>query len=95
MYVARAANTGVSGVIDPFGRVRARSALFERTAVVHDVVVAAPSGGGRTFYARHGDLFAWGCLVVASLVTSGAAGGGRGRSAPRAAASLTPRDRRS
>ena len=33
-YLVRAANTGISGVVDPYGRVIARSAIFE-TAVDH------------------------------------------------------------
>lgn len=68
VFVVRAANTGISGVIDPFGRVRARSALFERTALVHDVVLAEPAPGGRTFYARHGDVFAFACLALTAVL---------------------------
>ena len=36
-YLARAANTGISGIVDPYGRVVARTALFETTAVVGEV----------------------------------------------------------
>jgi apolipoprotein N-acyltransferase len=69
VYLVRAANTGISAVVDPSGRVLARTQLFERTALVHDVTLAAPASGGRTFYARHGDVFAWGCLIGAALPT--------------------------
>ena len=30
-YLARAANTGISGIVDPYGRVLARTQLFETT----------------------------------------------------------------
>ena len=33
-YLARAANTGISGIIDPYGRVLVRTKLFETAAVV-------------------------------------------------------------
>jgi apolipoprotein N-acyltransferase len=68
VFVVRAANTGISGVIDPFGRVRARTRLFERTALVHEVALGAPDPGGRTFYARHGDLFAFACLALTAAL---------------------------
>jgi apolipoprotein N-acyltransferase len=64
-YVVRAANTGVSGVVDPRGRVLHRTNLFDRTAVVADV----PFVGTQTFYTRHGDLFAWACLGGALALT--------------------------
>jgi apolipoprotein N-acyltransferase len=48
----RAANTGISGSIDPFGRVLARTILGERKAL--DVSLARPIE--RTFYSRYGDL---------------------------------------
>jgi apolipoprotein N-acyltransferase len=66
-YLVRAANTGVTAVIDPRGRVLERTALFDRTVLVRDV----PFVAGGTFYARHGDLFAWGCLAAAAALTAG------------------------
>ena len=36
-YLARAANTGISGIVDPYGRVVQQSAIFERTVMVGDV----------------------------------------------------------
>src|SRR5688500_19940705 len=33
-YLARAANTGISGIIDPYGRILVRTGLFETAAVV-------------------------------------------------------------
>jgi apolipoprotein N-acyltransferase len=57
-YLVRAANTGITAIVDPRGRVVKSTALFERTVLVDDV----PLVRATTFYAEHGDLFAWGCL---------------------------------
>ncbi len=61
--LVRSANTGISGFVDPVGRVHATTSLFE------EAVVAArlPLMIEESFYSRHGDLFAGGCLLV-SLV---------------------------
>jgi apolipoprotein N-acyltransferase len=64
-YLVRAANTGITAVVDPRGRLLERTALFERTMLVRDV----PFVPGLTFYARHGDVLAWSCLVLAAGVT--------------------------
>ena len=64
-YLVRAANTGITAVVDPRGRILERTALFDRTVLVRDV----PLVPGLTFYARHGDVFAWSCLVLAAAVT--------------------------
>jgi apolipoprotein N-acyltransferase len=70
VWTARAANTGVSAIIDAGGRVRARTRIFERDLLVADVPRRpAPLGG--SFYARHGDVFAGGCwLGVAGLAVA-------------------------
>jgi apolipoprotein N-acyltransferase len=67
-YLARAANTGISGIVDPYGRVLARTRLFEEATVVGDVRFLA----GQTFYGRTGDLFAYACAIatLAALVLS-------------------------
>ena len=36
-YLARAANTGISGFVDPYGRVVQQSEIFERAILVGDV----------------------------------------------------------
>ena len=63
-YLVRAANTGITAVVDPYGRVLQRTALFERTMLVRDVAFVS----GSTFYARHGDVFAWSCLALAAAL---------------------------
>jgi len=60
-WLLRATNTGVTAVIDPYGRVTAaiprhiRSSLRAGFNYRHDV----------TFYTAHGDWFAWFCVLVA------------------------------
>lgn len=62
VWTARAANTGVSAIIDSRGRVREQTAIFESGLLVADVPLrAAPRGG--SFYSRHGDLFATACWL--------------------------------
>jgi apolipoprotein N-acyltransferase len=67
-YLARSANTGISGIVDPYGRVVTRSQLFEQAAVVGD----ARFLDGRTVYGRIGDVFAYACaLLVAGAILAG------------------------
>jgi apolipoprotein N-acyltransferase len=54
-YLARAANTGISGIIDPYGRVLVKTNLFETAAVVGEARFVQ----SRTLYARIGDLVAY------------------------------------
>jgi apolipoprotein N-acyltransferase len=54
-YLARAANTGISGFVDPYGRVIGKSQLFEQDLLVADLRFLR----GRTVYSRIGDLVAW------------------------------------
>ena len=67
-YLARAANTGISGFVDPYGRVIARTALFEQALLVEDVRFIRT----RTVYWRIGDLVAWLSLALttAALLAS-------------------------
>jgi apolipoprotein N-acyltransferase len=60
-YMVRAANTGISAVVDPWGRVLAETRLFEPTVLVREV----PLVSGTTFYTRHGDVFARACVALA------------------------------
>jgi len=62
-FLVRAANTGISGVIDPYGRVLARSGLFEPAVVVEDVRLL----DGLTFYGRFGDAPAYAGAVLAAV----------------------------
>jgi len=57
----RAANTGISGFVDPMGRYHARTAIFVPAVEVQDVPVTRV----RTVYSRVGDVVAW--IAIASL----------------------------
>ena len=61
-WVLRSTNTGVTAAIDPFGRVVAAAPRHIRTAIQ----VAFGYENDLTFYARHGDVFAYGCAAVTS-----------------------------
>jgi len=54
-YLARAANTGISGFVDPYGRVLQRSNMFQTAVLVDDVRFLTT----RTVYSRIGDLVGW------------------------------------
>jgi apolipoprotein N-acyltransferase len=62
-WVLRATNTGVTGSIDPFGRVVAAAPRHLRTAI------QVPFGyeDDLTFYTRYGDLFAYLCAAVTTV----------------------------
>jgi apolipoprotein N-acyltransferase len=62
--VVRAANTGVTALVLPDGRIGPRLGLFQRGALRVDVPLAT----AQTFYTRYGDLFAY----AASAVTAAA-----------------------
>jgi apolipoprotein N-acyltransferase len=76
-YMVRAANTGITAVVDPWGRVLERTRLFERTVLVREV----PFVSATTFYTRHGDVFARICVALALALVAAtfrAAGNPRG-----------------
>jgi apolipoprotein N-acyltransferase len=64
----RAANTGVSALIDSDGRVRSATRIFERDLIVGDIQLPLFETT-RTFYTRHGDLFAQLCTVATVLAS--------------------------
>jgi apolipoprotein N-acyltransferase len=66
-YMVRAANTGITAVVDPWGRVLEPTRLFERTVLVREVPFVAAT----SFYTRHGDLFARACAAIALALLSG------------------------
>ena len=53
-YLVRSANTGISGIVDPYGRVLARTNVFEPAVVVGEARFIRT----QTVYARVGDVFA-------------------------------------
>ncbi len=61
---ARSANTGISGFIDPFGRILDATPLFTE----HALRASIPVGYSRTFYSWYGDVFAYGCAIISALL---------------------------
>jgi len=59
-FLVRSTNDGITAVIDPAGRIRARIPPFREVAAI------LPFGRiqATTFYTRHGDCFAWGALAA-------------------------------
>jgi apolipoprotein N-acyltransferase len=86
-FVVRAATSGVSSVIDPYGRVQDKLGMWER-GVLYSEIEARKS---LTFYTRFGDWFAYlSCLIATIGVGSGVAtwrrkkaGNSKGRSEDR------------
>ncbi len=67
-YLARAANTGISGFVDPYGRVLQRSNMFQSAVMAEDVRFLT----GRTIYSRFGDVVGWlsVALTLAALLAT-------------------------
>ena len=61
---ARSANTGISGFIDPFGRIVEATPIFTEQAVRARIQAWRP----HTFYSRHGDVFAYGCAIICAVL---------------------------
>lgn len=61
--IARAAQTGISALILPSGRIAASIPLGEKGEIIFD----APLGNERTFYSKNGDAFALGILLLAAF----------------------------
>ena len=59
-YLVRSANTGISGIVDPYGRVVGQTEIFQPAVVVGEARFLTVS----TFYARHGDIFAYASVVM-------------------------------
>lgn len=66
--LVRAANTGISAVVDFDGRIRWQGPLFEMLWQVEEISWT----GVRTFYTRFGDVFVWLCALVTALGVAGA-----------------------
>ena len=62
-WLLRDTNTGITAVIDPYGRVLAEAPRNQRT----QLQAAYSLEHGTTFYTRHGDWFALLCAIIALL----------------------------
>jgi apolipoprotein N-acyltransferase len=64
-YLVRSANTGISGIVDPYGRVVQQTPIFQPAVLVGEARYLRTS----TFYSRYGDILAYGsALATAALV---------------------------
>jgi apolipoprotein N-acyltransferase len=69
VYLARAANTGVSCFIDPFGRITGRverdgKDTYVRGYLTREITVSKE----KTFYTEYGDVFVYLCILVSCLM---------------------------
>ena len=64
LYVVRAANTGVSAIIDATGRITAQTDLFVRTFLKGPVKIHR----AQTFYTNYGDLFVFFCMIALLVI---------------------------
>jgi apolipoprotein N-acyltransferase len=78
VFLVRAANTGISALVAPSGRIVQQSGLFVETILSG----AVARGTGGTWYTRYGDLFAWGCVGISGFLLAA-----RRRHSPRKGAS--------
>ena len=65
VWLLRAANTGISGAFDPTGLLVDSIDLGESGWI--NIQMSAPNSVG-SFYTKFGDLFAWSCIIVFSLI---------------------------
>ena len=62
--LVRSANTGISGFVDPIGRVLSETPLFEDAMIEEEI----PLMSAQTPYVRFGDIFAVACIITAILI---------------------------
>jgi apolipoprotein N-acyltransferase len=63
-WVLRDTNTGITASIDPYGRVVEQAPRDLQTALTAPFNIVRST----TFYTRHGDWFAWLCVIVTAVV---------------------------
>ena len=63
-WLLRDTNSGITAVIDPYGRVLQSAPRHVRTSLF----VGFNYVSSETFYTRHGDLFAWLCAIIAIVL---------------------------
>lgn len=65
--VVRAANTGISGFIDSYGRIVNKSNIFVEATLTEQISV----GNEKSLYTKYGDLFAYICIAFSGLLIAG------------------------
>ncbi len=64
VFIARAANTGITGIIDPKGKIQKGGGIFKREAMNGMIRLS----NRKTFYTLYGDIFAWACSAFSILL---------------------------
>jgi apolipoprotein N-acyltransferase len=64
VFVARAANTGITGFIDPKGKILKEGKIFAEEAMNGTIRLSSQ----KTFYTLYGDIFAWVCSALSILL---------------------------
>jgi apolipoprotein N-acyltransferase len=64
VFIARAANTGISAFIDPKGKIVEQGGIFTEEAINGTIRLSRE----RTFYTLYGDVFAWICCAFSILL---------------------------
>jgi apolipoprotein N-acyltransferase len=64
VFVARAANTGISAIIDPKGKVVKQGDIFTEEAMSGTIRIMK----NKTFYTLYGDVFAWICSAFSIIL---------------------------
>jgi apolipoprotein N-acyltransferase len=59
-YLMQSANSGVTSIIDPYGRIVAETGVFDRTILYGTIYPQR----GLSFYTRFGDITVWLCLAL-------------------------------
>jgi apolipoprotein N-acyltransferase len=65
-WMLRAANTGISAIIDPAGRVRRGTPLEIQAVLLGSVAPRSDT----TLYARTGDWLAWACVILTAVLAA-------------------------
>ena len=65
--LVRAANTGVSSFINPYGRREKSTEIFVSEALARKVLLPP----GQTFYTKYGDIFSYICLGLSAIFIIG------------------------
>jgi apolipoprotein N-acyltransferase len=63
-YLVRSANTGISGIVDPYGRVIERTPIFQTAVIVGEARFLKTT----TLYARTGDLLAYASVLATAAL---------------------------
>lgn len=64
LYLVRAANTGITGIIDATGKISSSTEIFRKASLLGRIKIL----NIKTIYSRYGDIFAYFCLVSILLL---------------------------